>query len=144
LNKPTGRRPTIAVADLTRHRFSRRSLAPATCIVEPHRDAAHVVPIGEFDIAVAPTVDARIAELHDSGFRRLVLDLRQVTFIDVCALRVIIKWTDAARGDGPATFEVIGGPPHVQRIFTLTGTADRIAFVDADSRRFRRGRRSAR
>jgi anti-anti-sigma factor len=111
---------------------------PATCEVEPHRDAAHVVPVGEFDIAVAPTVEARIAELHDAGFRRLLLDLRQVTFIDVCALRVIMKWTDAARADGTATFEVIAGPPHVQRIFTLTGTANRIAFVEAGSQRVRR------
>ncbi len=109
--------------------------------MEPHRDAAHVVPVGEFDIAVAPTVDARITELHGAGFRRLRLDLRQVTFIDVCALRVIVKWTEAARADGTATFEVIAGPPHVQRIFTLTATADQIAFVEADSQRFRRSAR---
>jgi anti-anti-sigma factor len=133
--------PSIAVADLTRHPLSRRTLAPASCEVEPHRDAAHVVPIGEFDIAVAPTVDARISELRDAGFGRLVLDLRQVTFIDVCALRVILKWTDAARADGRAAFEVIPGPPHVQRIFTLTGTANRMAFVSAKAARRRLLRR---
>jgi anti-anti-sigma factor len=126
---PTARRPFIAVAAPTQFRFSRDRLAPATCEVEPHRDAAHVVPTGEIDIAVAPTVEARIAELHDAGFRRLLLDLRQVTFLDVCALRVILKWADAARVDAAVTFVVIPGPPHVQRIFTLTGTADRIDFA---------------
>jgi anti-anti-sigma factor len=104
---------------------------PATCAVEPHRDAAHVVPTGEIDIAIAPSVDARISELHDAGFRRVVLDLRQITFIDVCTLHVILKWADAARADHATTFGVIAGPPHVQRIFTLTGTADRVQFVSA-------------
>jgi anti-anti-sigma factor len=103
----------------------------------PNRDAAHVVPTGEFDIALAPTVDARLAELRDAGFRRLVLDLRHVTFMDVFALRLILRWTSA--GDA---FAVIPGPPHVQRIFAVTATADRVAFVEADRARRHRFERT--
>ena len=102
-----------------------------------------MVPGGEVDVAVAPVVDARITELHDAGFPRVVLDLRQVTFMDVCALRVVLKWANAARADRTTTFAVVPGPPHVQRIFTLTGTADLVDFVRPGERAHRASRRPA-
>jgi anti-anti-sigma factor len=118
----------IAVLHLSTERATLASLGAATCEVEPHRDAAHVVPSGELDIAAVPMVDARLRELHDAGFRRLVLDLRQVTFLDVCGLRLVLKWADG-HADGGAAFHVIPGSPAVQRVFALTATTDQVSFL---------------
>jgi anti-sigma B factor antagonist len=102
----------------------------AFCEVEPHRDAAHVLAIGELDIATAPIVDAQLDDLHRAGFRRLVLDLRRVTFMDVRGLRVVLEWAAGAERDGVGSFAVIPGPSQVQRIFALTGTAGSVSFVE--------------
>jgi anti-anti-sigma factor len=109
--------------------------------VEPHRDVVHVIPVGELDIATTPLVDARLAELHDAGFRRFVLDLRQTTFIDVRGVRLLLSWTEALALDAPTALTVMPAPPGVQRIFDLTATAKLIPFHDPrPERRFARRR----
>jgi len=128
---PTTQEPRIAAPDLIRERIAFRPIAPLTCDVEPHRDGVRIIPIGELDMNGAPIADARLSEVRAAGFRRLILDLRRVTFIDVAGLRLVLGWTDALLADGEVAFEVIPGPPHVQRIFALTATADGVAFVDA-------------
>jgi anti-anti-sigma factor len=87
------------------------------------------VATGELDIAAVPLVDAQLREVRDAGFRRLVLDLRHVTFMDVRGLRLVLQWAEIARTDGVVAFDVIPGPPVVQRLFALTATADQVSFV---------------
>jgi anti-anti-sigma factor len=116
----------IAVLHLSSERAARDW---ATCEVEPHRDAAHVLPIGELDLATVPMVEARLSELYEAGFRHLVLDLRRVTFLDVAGLRLVLTWAAKAAAGG-AAFDVIAGPPPVQRIFALTGTIDQVSFLE--------------
>jgi anti-sigma B factor antagonist len=100
------------------------------CDVEPDRDIAYVIPTGELDIATAPIVDGRLAALRDEGFRRLVLDLRRLSFMDASGLRLIQTWNAQVRADGLGAFHVIPGPGLVQRLFTLTGMTNEIHFVD--------------
>jgi anti-sigma B factor antagonist len=88
----------------------------------------HVIPRGEVDLATAPHLEARLRELREAGFDRLVLDLRHVTFMDSTGLRLLLNWDDAARQDG-LTFQLIPGPPHVKRLFEITGVQDRFDFV---------------
>jgi anti-anti-sigma factor len=100
------------------------------CEVEPHREAAHVVAIGDLDMAGTAIVDERLSGLRDVGFRRLVLDLRQVTFMDAAGLNVILAWSAQVHADGLIAFQVVPGPAAVQRLFALTGTTGRITFID--------------
>ncbi len=98
------------------------------CEVVPERHTARVVVIGELDIATRPELAARLDELRSVGFESVVLDLRRLTFLDCRGLRLIHEWsTSAARGT--FAFQVIPGPPAVQRIFELTRTASDIDFV---------------
>jgi anti-anti-sigma factor len=100
------------------------------------------VPRGELDLATAPVIERRLADLRDAGFRVLVLDLRRVTFIDVAGLRLILRWTQ--RGD-VVRFAVIPGSRAVQRIFGVTATRGDVDFVDACGARSReRPRRRSR
>jgi anti-sigma B factor antagonist len=90
------------------------------------------VPTGELDLAAVPMVAARLGELYDAGFRRLVLDLRGVTFLDVSGLRLVLRCARQSEAEGGAAFAVIAGPPPVQRVFAMTGTTAQVSFLGPD------------
>jgi len=89
-----------------------------------------VLPRGALDVATAPILDARIGELRGAGFRRLILDLSQLGFMDSTGLRLMLTWDAEARQDG-FSIEFVPGRPAVQRVFELTGTASMLPFVAA-------------
>ena len=98
---------------------------PFRCDVVPERDAVRVKPVGELDIATSGEVAARLDELREAGFRRLVLDLSALTFIDSSGIQAIMQARRAADRDH-VPLVVVPGPPAVQRVFTLTGVADHV------------------
>jgi anti-anti-sigma factor len=95
------------------------------CEVIPERDRVRIAPAGELDLATAPELERTAGELWAAGFTHVVLDLREVCFLDVAGLRMILKLDAAARADG-STFELIPGPPQVQRVLDLTGAQERL------------------
>jgi anti-sigma B factor antagonist len=99
------------------------------CEVDPHRASVHVRPVGDLDLATAPVVDRQLEELRSAGFESVVLDLHEVDFLDASGLRLVLAWDRRATADGFA-FGVVSGPPHVRRLFTLTGLSARLRFVD--------------
>jgi anti-anti-sigma factor len=100
--------------------------------VEPDREIARVVPRGELDLATTSTLDRQLAEMHEVGFRDLVLDLRRLTFIDTQGVHLVQRWSAAAESDG-FSFSVIAGTESVHRVFELTGTVDDLPFVEQPS-----------
>ena len=68
--------------------FARSELEPFRLDVVPKREEVRVCPVGELDLATVPRVDAQLAELWSLGFARLVLDLREVCFLDSSGLRM--------------------------------------------------------
>ena len=70
------------------------------CEVRPERGAVRVLPHGELDAGTRPLLEAQIGELHDAGFRRLILDLSQLDFMDSTGLRLILGWDAEARKMG--------------------------------------------
>ena len=98
------------------------------CRVEPERERVRIVPTGALDMATAPILDAQLRDLRESGFPHLLVDLRQLSFIDSTGLRLLLAFNSASRSDG-FSFALIAGPPNVQRIFELTGTLDVLPFV---------------
>jgi anti-anti-sigma factor len=94
------------------------------------RDAAWVRVAGELDLATAPQLKQtlRVAELRA---RRVVLDLRELTFIDCAGINAILEASNHARqADGQLV--LVRGPLHVDRLFTLTGTSDALEIIDLD------------
>ena len=87
-------------------------------------DAIVVAPAGEIDLA---TVDALWAEIEAASgdTDKLVLDLREVTFIDSAGLRLVLQNSRAI-----ASFGVVRGPLEVQRVFDLVGLDDRLTMLD--------------
>jgi len=97
--------------------------------VEPARDCVHVAPVGELDIATVEKLKSEVVRLRESGFNRIVLDLRRVRFIDSTGLRLVLELDAAARADSH-NLEVIRGSDVVHRIFEVTQVDERLNFVD--------------
>ena len=103
---------------------------PFRCEVTPERDAVRVRPVGELDMDTAPVLDAQMRELRDSGFRRLILDLCGLQFIDSSGLHLILRYDAEARRDGFA-LELLPGNRTVQLVFEVSGVAAQLTFADA-------------
>lgn len=95
----------------------------------PELNVVRVAPFGELDLAVSGQLEQQLGEMYASGFRRFVLDLRGLSFIDSSGLGVIIRWHTHAEERG-VSFELIRGSRGVQRLFEIAGIADRLSFQD--------------
>ena len=81
-------------------------------------DADVVAPVGELDLATAHRLGAALAAAGGHDGRRVVLDLRGLTFVDSSGIGVIVKFKRhfAVEGIG---FGVVKGDDRVQRAFAL-------------------------
>ena len=91
-------------------------------------DAAWVHVAGELDIATTPQLDRALREAQ-SQVRLVVLDLREVAFIDTSGVHAIVDASSRARQLGDRLL-LLSGPPGVDRVFTLTGTSDEVVNGD--------------
>ena len=78
-------------------------------------------------MATAPVLDRALQELHEAGFRQLIVDLGGLSFMDSTGLRLTLKWQEARQDDFQIGFTP--GPPAVQRVFEITGMADQVSFI---------------
>jgi anti-anti-sigma factor len=94
------------------------------------RDAGVVViASGEIDLWSAPEVKAALAE-EGSRDSPVVLDLRQVTFMDSSGLGLIVESNQRARKHGFRFAVAVGGATDVHRILEMSGLNKVLAFVD--------------
>jgi anti-anti-sigma factor len=89
-------------------------------------DAAWVHLAGELDIATTPQL-ARA--LHALRARLVVLDLRELAFMDSCGVHAIVDASIRARDVGRRIL-LLAGPPAVDRVFTLTESSDDVVHGD--------------
>ncbi len=92
-------------------------------------DRAIVVPEGEIDLATADDVEARLRDLRAEGLRDLVLDLRDVSFIDSSGLRLLVKMHNASQAD-EFDFSIVDGTPLISRVLEISGLAAVFARAD--------------
>jgi len=95
--------------------------------VHPERELVRVAPAGELDLSTAPKLELQLHELRDSGFRRIVLDLRRLTFMDSSGVALILR-EDRLASAGDHAFSLIAGPPPIQRVLSICGVLDRLPF----------------
>jgi anti-anti-sigma factor len=87
--------------------------------IQPTHEATRLQAVGELDLAAVPMLRTPAAELLDSGVQQLVIDLREVTFIDVSAVRLLTELAVRAADDGRC-LSVIEGSAQVRRMLALT------------------------
>jgi anti-anti-sigma factor len=97
-----------------------RSTANILNIKEGREDGAQALElVGELDVASAPALRERLAEVAIRGGGPLVIDLSDLNFIDSTGLSVLLnaKRRLTRRGRG---FAVVCPPGHVRRILEVT------------------------
>ena len=103
---------------------------PPDFSVTRHRAGDHVmvVAVGEIDLA---TVDALQAEMDAAAGEtsHVVLDLREVSFIDSAGVRLVLHNVRALEAAGSA-LSVVRGPAEVRRVFDLVGLDGRVTLLD--------------
>jgi anti-sigma B factor antagonist len=85
---------------------------------------------GELDLSGATPLDEEIARLAGKeGVRRVVIDLRELEFMDSSGLRLVAlaerKLSAAGR-----ELVLVRGPDTVQRVFAITRMDEHLTFVD--------------
>ncbi|MDP9262358.1 MAG: STAS domain-containing protein [Actinomycetota bacterium] len=106
---------------------SRRDFDRFRVDIAPERDTVRVTPVGELDLATVSQLDDQLRELRQAGFRRFVLDLRELLFMDSAGLRLILRFDARAREDA-IDVALIAGSPAVQRVFEVSGTLELLTF----------------
>jgi anti-sigma B factor antagonist len=121
---------TLVFSDST---ASRVEAMPPVCectLRDGGLDAAWVHAVGELDLATAQQLEQtlRLAELRA---QRVVLDLRELDFMDCSGMHVIVDASIRARRPG-RRLVLVRGPSRVDRVLTLTGASDVLEIVDLD------------
>ena len=87
-----------------------------------------VVVRGELDLATAPDLEATLVDAIEAG-REVVLDLRELEFMDSSGVRVLVVVHTRAAG----RFGIVAAPPEspVTKILSIAGLESELRFVDA-------------
>jgi anti-anti-sigma factor len=98
--------------------------------IESHRAdvTLHLRLGGEFDLAGVPKLDEELAG-RENAIETLIIDLREVEFIDSSGLRAVLLAERRAREQGRRCV-VVRGPEAVHRVFRITGCDERLEIVD--------------
>jgi anti-anti-sigma factor len=92
---------------------------------------------GELDMAAAPRVRAALERGVEAGVRAVVLDLREVTFIDSSILKEMLR-ARALLGPRGVELVLVALQPQPRRVLELTGTASLFTFAASREEALRR------
>jgi anti-sigma B factor antagonist len=91
---------------------------------------ASVVTIsGELDLASSASLEEELARVAESDTEQVILDLRELEFMDSTGVSTLVKAHQRAEEAGQR-FGLVRGPQQVQRLLSLTGVAERLTFAD--------------
>jgi anti-sigma B factor antagonist len=98
------------------------SHAPEFSLAEaPLQDGGVLLAVtGDLDIATVPALRERLAAITDAAPRRLLLDLRDVSFMDSTALAAVVHTKKRLGDDGELTL-VIAADSYPRLIFEVAG-----------------------
>jgi anti-sigma B factor antagonist len=85
--------------------------------------------IGVLDLDSAQDAEAALREAVELHPRHLVIDLRDVSFMDSTGLRLIVAADAETRKNG-RTLDLVRGPDRVHRVFRMTLMDQRLSFID--------------
>jgi anti-sigma B factor antagonist len=82
---------------------------------------ARVAVRGELDMATAPRLDGCLAPIEDEGVSAIILDLRELTFIDSFGLRALLRARERAETHLRRLI-LVGANASARRLFEITRT----------------------
>jgi anti-sigma B factor antagonist len=90
---------------------------------------AVVAVSGELDLASGPELERELDRLAGPETKLVVIDLRQLDFMDSTGLSIIVRAHQRMANEG-CEMRLVKGSQQVQRLLDLTGVADRLRLVD--------------
>jgi anti-sigma B factor antagonist len=99
--------------------------------IETRRDgsAAVIAVTGELDLASSPALREELERASHDGVELVILDLRQLVFMDSTGLSVVVRAHQRAV-ESRHRFAIVRGGKQVQRLLMLTGVGDRLTVID--------------
>jgi len=91
--------------------------------------APRLIVSGELDLATAEQLEAGLNEIERESPETLVVDLRELEFMDSTGLRTLIA-ADARARERNARLVIVRPPEEVDRVFRLTRMDQHLEFVD--------------
>jgi anti-anti-sigma factor len=122
------------VSVVTRSKTASRSAAPSTSpsLVCSWKEgcygAAWVHLAGELHLATSLQLRYTVAEAQLHAFL-LVLDLRELTFMDCVGMQVILDAVGGARREGGKVV-LVRGPAQVDNVFKVSGACNKVTIID--------------
>jgi anti-anti-sigma factor len=98
--------------------------------VEARNQGVVIGVTGELDLASSPALERELERGIASQAEVVIVDLRQLDFMDSTGLSVLVRAHQRATENGQR-FGVVRGPQQVQRLLSLTGVADRLTLADS-------------
>lgn len=91
--------------------------------------AVRLALTGELDISSAPVLEEALGRIEAGEPEVLLVDLRQLEFMDSTGLRTLVGANQRARAQG-RRLAIVRGPEQVDRIFSVTRLDERFEIVD--------------
>jgi anti-sigma B factor antagonist len=92
-------------------------------------DEVYLVALdGELDLAEEALLVRELERAESSASRTILLDLSALRFMDSTGLKVLLNAQRRSQSDGDR-LALLAGPPAVQQVFDVTGTAKQFRFV---------------
>jgi anti-anti-sigma factor len=102
---------------------------PFRCDVTRVDGSLHLRPVGELDMSTVPVLEDAFNDARATGHRRLVVDLRELEFMDSTGLTLLTRWSLGAERDG-YDLALVAGSDRIQRLFELTRLITHFKFVN--------------
>ena len=90
--------------------------------MEPARETVFLALHGELDLSTSAVVEDEIAGMRELGFKRVVLDLRPLAFMDSSGLALIARSLDEP-------FAIVPGDGQPRQVLDLAGVLDAVPQV---------------
>ena len=83
---------------------------------------------GELDLSTVEQLEREVATKVDGRGGLVVLDLRELGFLDSAGLRIMLRLQERVTGHG-GRLVLVRGPRRVHRVFELTGAEEELLIV---------------
>lgn len=93
---------------------------PIDLTISDHDSWTVVSPVGEIDVAAAPSIRERLIELIADGHNHIVVDLTEVDFLDSTGLGVLVGGVRRTRSAG-GDLRICCTNPRILKVFEITG-----------------------
>ena len=99
--------------------------------IEQRGGASVVVPTGELDLATAPALESALARAFQEATEQVVLDLRELEFIDSSGLRTLLTARRQAE-DARRSFSLVAGHRGLERTLEIAGVHKVFSWTPAE------------